>query len=249
MAKEDTTHFGYETVKASDKVNRVADVFHSVAPQYDLMNDLMSMGIHRVWKWLTLNMANIKKDSQILDLAGGTGDLAIKMAEELGPKGKIFLGDINYSMLEVGRDRVIDAGLHNTIEGIQCNAECLPFPEDSFDLVTMAFGLRNVTNKDKALQSIYSTLKPGGQCLILEFSKPTSPLLSKIYDLYSFSVLPKLGQLVAKDASSYQYLAESIRMHPNQSTLLEMMENAGFEQCEYHNMTGGIVAVHKGYKI
>lgn len=249
MPTKETTHFGFQSVNKEDKAYKVADVFHRVAGKYDLMNDLMSLGIHRIWKWMTLQLTTIKSDSVILDLAGGTGDLALKMAPKLGSQGQLVLGDINDSMLNIGRNRIIDAGLARSVEFTQCNAESLPFQSDTFDLVTMAFGLRNVTDKDKALASIHSVLKPGGQCIILEFSKPTSKLFSKLYDYYSFSVLPKLGQFIAKDADSYQYLAESIRMHPNQDTLQNMMENVGFTQCQYHNLTGGIVAIHRGYKI
>jgi demethylmenaquinone methyltransferase/2-methoxy-6-polyprenyl-1,4-benzoquinol methylase len=243
-----TTHFGYSTVNTNDKVSMVAGVFHSVAKQYDVMNDLMSFGIHRLWKRFTIDASGVRPGNKVLDLAGGTGDLTAQFSRHVGPLGKVLLADINSSMLNVGRDKLRDKGLVQNIEYVQANAEALPFAENTFDIVTIAFGLRNVTDKDKALRSIYSVLKPGGRLLILEFSKPQSELVNKAYDFYSFNILPKIGELVAKDSESYKYLAESIRMHPDQQTLKDMMENAGFEQTSYKNLTGGIVALHKGFK-
>ncbi|MDN3652386.1 bifunctional demethylmenaquinone methyltransferase/2-methoxy-6-polyprenyl-1,4-benzoquinol methylase UbiE [Thalassotalea ponticola] len=245
---KDTTHFGYKTVNTDDKESLVAGVFHSVAKQYDVMNDLMSLGIHRLWKRFTIDASGVRPGNQILDLAGGTGDLTAKFSKLTGPTGKVILADINSSMLQVGRDKLRDRGVVGNVDYVQANAEALPFDDNTFDIVTIAFGLRNVTNKDKALASIYRVLKPGGRLLVLEFSKPEQELLSKAYDFYSFNILPKMGELVAKDGDSYQYLAESIRMHPDQETLKQMMGDAGFEQTSYHNLTGGIVALHKGYK-
>lgn len=244
----DTTHFGYQTVNTEEKVKKVADVFHSVAGKYDLMNDLMSMGIHRIWKRLTIEKSGVRRGNHVLDLAGGTGDLTAKFSKIVGEKGKVILGDINDSMLKVGRESLTDKGIAGNVEYVQLNAECLPFPDNSFDCITIAFGLRNVTDKDAALASMYRVLKPGGRLLVLEFSKPVAPGLSPIYDFYSFRILPVIGKLVANDAESYQYLAESIRMHPDQETLKSMMENAGFERCDYTNMTGGVVALHRGFK-
>lgn len=244
-----TTHFGYQEVDVEEKAAKVGDVFHSVAAKYDLMNDLMSMGIHRLWKRFTIELSGARRGQSILDLAGGTGDLALHFAKIIGEEGQVVLADINASMLNLGRDKIIDHGGSNNIVFTQANAECLPFADNSFHCVTMAFGLRNVTDKDKALASIHRILKPGGRLLVLEFSKPRNKLFSKVYDAYSFNVLPKIGRLVAKDEDSYQYLAESIRMHPDQETLKSMMENAGFERCSYHNLTGGIVALHKGIKV
>ncbi|MBO9490390.1 bifunctional demethylmenaquinone methyltransferase/2-methoxy-6-polyprenyl-1,4-benzoquinol methylase UbiE [Endozoicomonas sp. G2_1] len=246
--QDNTTHFGYKTVESSEKASMVADVFHSVAKQYDIMNDLMSFGIHRLWKRFTIDASGVRPGNKVLDLAGGTGDLTAKFSQLVGRDGKVILADINSSMLNVGRDKLRDRGLVQNIEYVQANAEALPFEENTFDVVTIAFGLRNVTDKDKALRSIYSVLKPGGRLLVLEFSKPEHELLNKAYDFYSFNILPKMGDLVAKDGDSYQYLAESIRMHPDQETLKDMMNNAGFEQTNYKNLTGGIVALHKGYK-
>jgi demethylmenaquinone methyltransferase/2-methoxy-6-polyprenyl-1,4-benzoquinol methylase len=246
--KESTTHFGYKTIEKDDKISMVAGVFHSVAAQYDLMNDLMSFGIHRLWKRFTIDASGVRPGNKVLDLAGGTGDLTAKFSKLVGREGKVILADINSSMLNVGRDKLRDKGLVQNIEYVQANAEYLPFEENTFDVVTIAFGLRNVTDKDKALRSIYSVLKPGGRLLVLEFSKPEHELVNKAYDFYSFNILPKMGELVAKDGASYQYLAESIRMHPDQETLKDMMDNAGFEQTTYKNLTGGVVALHKGYK-
>ena len=244
----DTTHFGYKTVKSEDKASMVAGVFHSVAQQYDIMNDLMSFGVHRLWKRFTIDASGVRPGNKVLDLAGGTGDLTARFSQLVGRDGKVILADINSSMLNVGRDKLRDRGLVQNIEYVQANAEYLPFEDNTFDVVTIAFGLRNVTDKDKALASIFRVLKPGGRLLVLEFSKPEHELLNKAYDFYSFNILPKMGELVAKDGESYQYLAESIRMHPDQETLKSMMENVGFEQTTYHNLTGGIVALHKGYK-
>lgn len=244
----DQTHFGYEQVAASEKVNRVGEVFDSVASRYDVMNDVMSFGVHRVWKHFTIEQTSARPGQSVLDLAGGTGDLAIKLSKRVGPKGRVVLADINAAMLSQGRDRLTDMGIIGNVSYAQVNAETLPFEDDSFDCVTMAFGLRNVTNKDKALASICRVLKPGGRALILEFSKPVLPVLSKAYDAYSFTALPVMGKLIAGDADSYRYLAESIRMHPDQETLKTMLEQAGFDDVSYHNMTGGIVALHKGFK-
>jgi demethylmenaquinone methyltransferase/2-methoxy-6-polyprenyl-1,4-benzoquinol methylase len=245
---DDKTHFGYQQVGIGEKAARVADVFRSVAPKYDLMNDLMSFGIHRIWKRFTLELAGVRPGHKVLDLAGGTGDLAIKFSRIVGDNGKVVLADINDAMLDVGRDRLMDAGCAHNTEVAQVNAEALPFADNTFDCITIAFGLRNVTDKDKALASMCRVLKPGGRLLVLEFSKPASQNLSKAYDIYSFTVLPKLGKAVANDEESYRYLAESIRMHPDQETLKGMMENAGFVRVEYFNMTGGIVALHRGFK-
>lgn len=249
MSDKETTHFGYRNVEKEEKAGLVAGVFHSVAAKYDVMNDLMSMGIHRIWKRFTIELSGVRKGNAVLDIAGGTGDLAAKFAEIVGPEGRVVLADINDSMLLVGRDKLLDTGRIANIEFVQADAQYLPFPDDSFDCITIALGLRNVTDKDLALRSMLRVLKPGGRLLVLEFSKPQNELLSKAYDAYSFRVLPVMGQLVANDSESYQYLAESIRMHPDQETLLGMMEDAGFVQCEYHNMTGGIVALHKGVKV
>jgi len=246
--QESTTHFGYKQVKTEEKAGKVAEVFHSVAARYDLMNDLMSMGIHRLWKRFTIEKSGVRRGWRVLDIAGGTGDLAAKFSEIVGAEGEVVLADINDSMLKVGRSRLIDRGIVGNVRYAQANAECLPFPDNHFDLITIAFGLRNVTDKEKALASMFRILKPGGRLLVLEFSKPTSAGLSAIYDQYSFKLLPLMGKLVANDADSYQYLAESIRMHPDQETMKGMMEAVGFERCDYHNLTGGIVALHRGYK-
>ena len=243
-----TTDFGYKKVNVEEKAGKVAEVFHSVASNYDLMNDLMSGGIHRLWKRVTIEMSGVRPGHKVLDIAGGTGDLAAKFSRIVGAEGTVVLADINDSMLKVGRDRLVDRGITENVRFSQADAQYLPFPDNTFDVITIAFGLRNVTDKDMALRSMLRVLKPGGKLLVLEFSKPPNPLLSKIYDGYSFSVLPKLGKLFANDADSYQYLAESIRMHPDQDTLLGMMDQAGFENTDYHNMTGGIVALHRGVK-
>lgn len=248
MTEEKTTHFGFTEVPESEKVNRVAGVFHSVAAQYDLMNDLMSFGIHRVWKQITIESSGVRRGARVLDLAGGTGDLAAAFAKRVGDEGQVVLADINDAMLSVGRDKLADTGSYNRIRWIQADAEKLPFEDKSFDCVTIAFGLRNVTRKEAALESIYRVLKPGGRLLVLEFSKPLSPALEMIYDRYSFDLLPKMGQWVTGDAESYRYLAESIRKHPDQDTLRSMMETAGFNSVSYTNLTGGVVALHKGFR-
>ncbi|MEC7148890.1 MAG: bifunctional demethylmenaquinone methyltransferase/2-methoxy-6-polyprenyl-1,4-benzoquinol methylase UbiE [Pseudomonadota bacterium] len=245
---DDTTDFGYERVKTAEKAGRVREVFDSVAAQYDLMNDLMSGGLHRLWKRFTIELSAVRSGQTVLDIAGGTGDLAAKFSKLVGADGKVILADINAAMLSVGRDRLIDKGALSNIDVVQADAQFLPFEDNSIDCITIAFGLRNVTDKAKALRSMHRVLKPGGRVLVLEFSKPTSPLLSKVYDAYSFSALPAMGKLITDDADSYRYLAESIRKHPDQESLLEMVEDAGFVDCRYHNMTGGIVAVHRGIK-
>jgi len=246
--QQKTTHFGYQEVPLSEKVNKVAGVFHSVAQSYDVMNDVMSFGIHRLWKRYTMDLSGVRSGQKVLDLAGGTGDLAAKFSKKVGRKGTVILSDINESMLQVGREKLDNQGLVNNIEYVIANAECLPFPDNYFDCITIAFGLRNVTDKDAALASMLRVLKPGGRLLVLEFSKPLQPWLATIYDQYSFKVIPKMGQLIAHDADSYQYLAESIRMHPDQETLKQMMLDVGFDKVEVHNLTGGIVAVHRGWK-
>jgi demethylmenaquinone methyltransferase/2-methoxy-6-polyprenyl-1,4-benzoquinol methylase len=245
---QDQTHFGFKIVDKTQKVNMVKDVFQSVAAKYDIMNDLMSLGIHRLWKRYTIDCSGVRTGHKVLDLAGGTGDLTAKFSRIVGDKGHVILADINDAMLKVGRDKLRDMGIVGNVDYVQANAEELPFPDNTFDIITIAFGLRNVTDKDKALASMYRVLKPGGRLLVLEFSKPSNELLSKVYDTYSFHLLPKIGQLVANDANSYQYLAESIRMHPAQEVLKEMMEAVGFEQTTYQNLTGGIVALHRGFK-
>tara|TARA_R110002167_G_scaffold63013_1_gene177721 strand:- start:3990 stop:4754 length:765 start_codon:yes stop_codon:yes gene_type:complete len=247
-ATHDTTHFGYEQVAVSDKERRVADVFHSVAAKYDLMNDLMSMGVHRLWKAIAIEYSGVRTGQRVLDIAGGTGDLTQRFARLVGPTGQVVLADINDSMLKVGRDKLQDNGVSGNVRFVQANAEMLPFPDNYFDCITIAFGLRNVTDKQKALESMARVLKPGGRLLVLEFSKTQNPLLTKIYDVYSFNLLPKIGKLIVNDAESYKYLAESIRMHPDQETLRAMMEQAGLVRCKYYNMTGGVVALHKGIK-
>ncbi len=246
---EEKTHFGYQTVETGQKKQLVGEVFDSVAERYDVMNDLMSFGVHRLWKRFTINQTGVRAGQTVLDLAGGTGDLAAKLHQRVGTQGTVVLSDINNSMLSIGRDRMINQGIAGNLHYAQADAEQLPFADSSFHCVTMAFGLRNVTNKQRALESIFRTLKPGGRLLVLEFSKPVLPVLSKAYDAYSFSALPAMGKIVANDAESYRYLAESIRKHPDQETLLGMMQQAGFERCKYHNMTGGIVALHKGFKL
>ena len=243
-----TTHFGYETVPLADKAQRVRGVFDSVASNYDLMNDLMSGGLHRLWKRYTIDQAAVRPGQQVLDLAGGTGDLARRFASIVGKDGHVTLADINHSMLAEGRRRLVDAGVAGNLSIAQVNAEELPFASSTFDCITIAFGLRNVTDKEAALKSMHRVLKPGGKLLVLEFSKPAETL-KPIYDLYSFKILPTIGKLIANDEDSYRYLAESIRMHPDQETLKGMMEEAGFERCRFHNLTGGIVALHVGYRI
>jgi demethylmenaquinone methyltransferase/2-methoxy-6-polyprenyl-1,4-benzoquinol methylase len=247
MSNPDDTHFGYQRVAWNDKARRVRGVFDSVAGNYDLMNDLMSGGLHRLWKQFTLGLTSLRPGQKALDLAGGTGDLAAGLAKQVGERGLVVLSDINAAMLAHGRDRLINDGLVANTRCVQINAEKIPFPDNTFDCVTIGFGLRNVTDKAAALASMRRVLKPGGQLLVLEFSHPIPPL-KPLYDTYSFRVLPVLGKVVAKDEASYRYLAESIRMHPDQETLLGMMKDAGLEGCRYHNLTGGIVAVHRGYK-
>lgn len=243
----DTIDFGYERVPREAKAKRVGAVFDSVADNYDLMNDLMSMGVHRVWKQFTIQLAAVRPGEKVLDLASGTGDLAAGFAPRVGASGRILMSDINHAMLSNGRDRMIDRGLVSNVDYCLANAEKLPFADDSFDCVTIAFGLRNVTDKPAALAEMARVTRPGGRTIVLEFSKPALPGLGRIYDVYSFSVLPWLGRNVAKDEPAYRYLAESIRMHPDQDTLKSMMADAGFVRCGYHNLTGGIVAVHRGY--
>jgi len=244
---ESTTHFGFTQVPLPEKVKRVAQVFESVAPHYDLMNDLMSLGIHRLWKRFAIELANVQRGQRVLDLAGGTGDLAAKFSKLVGETGKVVLADINPAMLQQGRNRLLNEGI--LVDYAQVNAEKLPFADNSFDVISIAFGLRNVTDKSAALASMLRVLKPGGRVIILEFSELQVAPLKPLYDAYSFKILPFLGKLIAKDADSYRYLAESIRMHPNQKTLQNMMEQVGFAQCNYYNLSGGIVAIHRGYKL
>jgi demethylmenaquinone methyltransferase/2-methoxy-6-polyprenyl-1,4-benzoquinol methylase len=244
----ETTDFGYEDVPLRDKARRVRGVFDSVAERYDLMNDLMSGGAHRLWKRFALAMTGLRHGARALDVAGGTGDLAIGLAQQVGRQGYVVLADINSRMLQIGRDRLIDRGLSAMIATVQADAQHLPFADASFDCVTIGFGLRNVTDKQAALSSMQRVLKPGGQLLVLEFSRPLMSSMSRIYDAYSFRVLPWLGRVVTGDADAYRYLAESIRRHPDQETLLQMMRSAGLEGCHYHNLTGGLVALHRGYR-
>ncbi len=244
----DETHFGYKTVAADEKAGMVRGVFDSVASRYDIMNDLMSAGLHRLWKRYTIDQAAVRPGNTILDLAGGTGDLAREFSRKVGKDGHVILADINAAMLQQGRSRLIDAGISGNVSITQVDAQNLPFEDATFDCITMAFGLRNVTDKDAALASMLRVLKPGGKAMILEFSKPNEAI-KPAYDIYSFKVLPALGKLVADDPESYQYLAESIRMHPDQDTLKSMMETAGFERCCFHNLAAGIVALHIGYRI
>jgi len=240
-----TTHFGFQSVDEGDKARRVRGVFDSVAPKYDLMNDLMSGGLHRAWKAYTVMVANLREGDRVLDIAGGTGDLALAFAKKVGSTGQVVHTDINEAMLRTGRDRLINAGV--VLPTAVCDAEHLPFPDYHFDLVSVAFGLRNMTHKDAALREMARVLKPRGRLLVLEFSKVAKPL-EKVYDWYSFKVLPRLGSMVAGDAASYQYLAESIRMHPGQDELKALMQQTGFGHVDYHNMTGGVVALHVGIK-
>jgi len=244
-----STHFGYAQVKPEQKAEKVGEVFHSVAAKYDVMNDLMSFGIHRLWKRYTVELSGVRAGGKVLDVAGGTGDLSAAFSKRVGPTGRVVLTDINASMLGEGRARMINEGRVGNMSFALADAEKLPFASDTFDCITICFGLRNVTDKLAAMKSMFRVLKPGGRLLVLEFSKPKSRLLSRIYDEYSFRLLPKMGEIVAKDAESYQYLAESIRMHPDQETLLAMMEEAGFEQAQYYNLTGGVVALHRGFKL
>jgi demethylmenaquinone methyltransferase/2-methoxy-6-polyprenyl-1,4-benzoquinol methylase len=246
---DNTTHFGYENVSVRDKARRVAGVFDSVASRYDIMNDVMSFGVHRLWKRLTIELSAVRAGQSVLDLAAGTGDLTIRLAERVGEQGRVVMSDINASMLQRGRDRLVDNGFITNIDYVRADAESLPFPDNSFDCATMAFGLRNVTDKEAALASLYRVLKPGGRLLVLEFSKPTLPVIKPLYDTYSFKILPLMGKLIAGDADSYRYLAESIRMHPGQDELKKMMQQAGFERCDYLNLSCGIVALHRGYKL
>lgn len=244
-----TTHFGFQQVPLEEKARKVAAVFDSVAGRYDIMNDLMSLGVHRFWKWFATQMSGVREGQRVLDLASGTGDLAARLVRQVGMSGLVVASDINRNMLGVGRDRLTDKGITGNVQYVQANAEQLPFAENFFDCVTIAFGLRNVTRKEQALAAIYKVLKPGGRLLVLEFSQPNAPGLKPVYDWYSFKVLPLLGKLVARDAESYRYLAESIRMHPDQEALKAMMEKVGFEQVDYFNLTGGVVALHRGYKV
>lgn len=248
MTEQNTTHFGYETVNTEDKAKRVRGVFDSVASNYDLMNDLMSMGIHRLWKRFAVELSGVQSGQKILDLASGTGDLAARFSGLVGPDGLVVMSDINAAMLNEGRSRMANDGHIGNVQYSQINAEQIPFPDNTFDCITIGFGLRNVTDKQAALNAMYKALKPGGRLLVLEFSHPTTRPLQSVYDLYSFKLLPLIGKLVARDEDSYRYLAESIRMHPDQESLKEMFVTAGFEDCDYHNLTGGIVAVHRGFK-
>ena len=248
MSEDRVTDFGYERVPWTEKAQRVRGVFDSVARNYDLMNDLMSGGAHRLWKRFTLSLTGLRPGQRALDVAGGTGDLTAGLARQVGERGLVVLSDINAAMLERGRDRLTERGVLGNVDYVQANAERLPFRTDMFDCVTIGFGLRNVTDKPAALASMHRVLRPGGQLLVLEFSRPVAPGLGPIYDAYSFRVLPLLGKLVARDEASYRYLAESIRMHPPQQKLLDMMQAVGLEGCRYHNLSGGIVAVHRGYK-
>jgi len=251
MAKQDsdnTTHFGYQDVSADDKANLVRGVFDSVASRYDIMNDLMSAGLHRLWKRHTIAQAAARPGDVVLDLAGGTGDLAREFSKKVGPTGHVVLADINAAMLKQGRSRLVDAGVSGNLSIAQVDAQDLPFEDGTFDCITIAFGLRNVTDKEAVLRSMFRVLKTGGKAMILEFSEP-SKAIKPAYDLYSFKVLPAIGKLVTGDPDSYQYLAESIRMHPDQETLKAMMEEAGFERCRYNNLAAGIVALHIGYRI
>ncbi len=248
-ADPNVTSFGYRDVPIGEKRKLVGDVFSSVARSYDRMNDLMSLGVHRLWKRYFVGTSGVKRGDAVLDLAGGTGDIAALLHERVGMDGRVVLGDINGDMLGVGRDRLTDRGLVAGIDYVQCNAEALPFPDRSFDLVTIAFGLRNVTDKAAALHQMHRVLKIGGRALVLEFSEVKADWFKPIYDFHSFQVLPRLGRLFAKDADSYRYLAESIRMHPAQDALKEMMEEAGFARCAYRNLSGGIVAIHSGYSV
>ena len=241
-----TTHFGYQTVAEEEKARKVAGVFESVASRYDLMNDLMSAGLHRLWKRFTVEISGVRPGDEVLDIAGGTGDIARLFAQRVGPTGSVVLTDINAPMLALGRDRLLDRGL--AVPAVRCDGEKLPFPNARFDCVTVAFGLRNMTHKNAALSEMHRVLRPGGRLLVLEFSKVWKPL-APLYDAYSFQLLPRIGRLVAKDEESYRYLAESIRMHPGQHELKQMMEQTGFERVEYFNLTAGVVALHRGYKL
>lgn len=246
MSEDKQTHFGFQTVKEQEKAKKVGEVFHSVAQQYDVMNDLMSLGMHRLWKRFAVQVSGVKTGDRVLDIAGGSGDLTRLFSKAVGTQGEVVLTDINASMLEVGRNRLLDEGI--VVPALQCDAEKLPFADASFDCVIVAFGLRNMTHKDLALAEMQRVLKVGGRLLVLEFSQVWKPL-QPVYDAYSFKLIPLIGKLVAKDADSYQYLAESIRMHPDQETLKQMMKSAGFAKVEYYNLAAGVVALHKGWKI
>jgi demethylmenaquinone methyltransferase/2-methoxy-6-polyprenyl-1,4-benzoquinol methylase len=248
VSEQKTTHFGFETVDVEEKAKRVRGVFDSVASNYDLMNDIMSMGIHRIWKRFAVDLAGVRRGQKVLDLASGTGDLAARFSGLVGADGQVVMSDINAAMLAEGRKRMVDDGHIGNVQYAQINAQALPFADNTFDCITIGFGLRNVTDKQMALNSIYNALKPGGRLMVLEFSHPTSKPLQSLYDIYSFRLLPLMGKFVARDEDSYRYLAESIRMHPDQDTLKEMMVESGFQDCDYHNLTGGIVAVHRGFK-
>jgi demethylmenaquinone methyltransferase/2-methoxy-6-polyprenyl-1,4-benzoquinol methylase len=245
MTDQNQTHFGFEQVAEAEKARRVAGVFDSVAQRYDLMNDLMSGGLHRLWKAFTIDRSGVREGSRVLDVAGGTGDLSLAFARRVGKSGQVWLTDINNAMLTNGRDRLADKGF--LLPVAQCDAEKLPFPDDYFDCITVAFGLRNMTHKDSALREMFRVLRPGGRLLVLEFSHVWKPL-TPLYDFYSFKIIPRVGELVTKDADSYRYLAESIRVHPDQDTLKAMMEQAGFENVDYFNLTMGVVALHRGFK-
>jgi len=242
------THFGFTEVPEEEKTERVAGVFHSVAAKYDLMNDLMSFGIHRIWKQFAIDVLQLRPGLKVLDLAGGTGDLTAKISPKVGTQGQVVLCDINSSMLKIGRDKLLDQGIFQNVQFVLADAEQLPFPDNYFDRMIIGFGLRNVTRKEKALQSMFRSLKPGGRCIVLEFSQINLPVLKQFYDVYSFKILPKLGKWIADDEASYRYLAESIRMHPPQQELADLMREAGFDEVTYSNLTGGLVAVHKGFK-
>lgn len=247
MSDKEQIDFGYQTVDKDKKEEKVAEVFHSVASKYDVMNDVMSFGIHRLWKRTMIELTGARKGQKALDLAGGTGEIAMKVAKRVGDSGHVVLSDINSSMLEEGKKRVINSGFINNISFELINAEEIPFPDHSFDLVTISFGLRNVTDKLKALKEMKRVIKPGGRLVVMEFSKTSNPALTKLYDFYSFSALPFMGKVIANDEESYRYLAESIRMHPDQETMKSMMLEAGFDEVEYKNLTGGIVAIHRGF--
>ncbi len=246
---DNLTHFGFREVPAEEKAGLVGRVFDSVAGKYDLMNDAMSFGVHRLWKRFAVGQSGVRTGQRVLDVAGGTGDLAAKFAGRVGPSGSVVIADINAAMLDVGRRRLADRGIAGNVEFVRADAERLPFPDDQFDCITIAFGLRNVTHKEAALASMFRVLKPGGRLLVLEFSHPVLPGLGTLYDVYSFSLLPLMGRFIANDEDSYRYLVESIRRHPDQETLKSMMEAAGFERAHYFNLSGGIVALHRGYKL